>query len=89
MSRVRIIHPFHPLYGREYEFAISRLNWGEERVYYRDEQGDLLSIPARWTDAFPPDPVVELSGGRSWFRAADLFALAQLIAALKTEKEAP
>jgi hypothetical protein len=84
---VRIIHPFHPLYGREYEFVICRLNWGEERVYYRDEQGELVSIPARWTNVFPPDPVVELSGGRSWFRAADLLALAQLLDALKAGKE--
>jgi hypothetical protein len=86
---VRIIHPFHPLYGHEYEFVTCRLNWGEERAYYRDEQGELASVPAHWTNALEPDPVVELSGGRSWFRAADLFALVQLLDALKAEKEEP
>lgn len=84
---MRITHPFHPLYGRDYEFVTCRLNWGEERVYYRDEQGELVCIPARWTSAFPSDPVVELSQGRSWFRAVDLLALAQLADTLKVRKE--
>jgi hypothetical protein len=33
---------------------ISRLNWGEERVYYRDEQGDLFSIPDRKAEPNAP-----------------------------------
>ena len=86
---MRITHPFHPLCGREFEFVTCRLNWGEERVYYHDEQGALAAVPARWTSMVSPDPVVELSGGRSAFRAADLLALALLIQALKAERDTP
>ena len=56
-----------------------RQNWGEDRVYLHDEDGRLISLPARWTSVNPPDPVVALSAGRSAFRARDLLALAELI----------
>ena len=29
--RVRVTHPFHPLYGRDFEFVAHRHNWGEDR----------------------------------------------------------
>ena len=62
-----------------------RHNWGEDRVYYRDEQGQLASVPASWTDVIPPDPVVAVSAGRSPFRLQDLLELARLVELLKRE----
>ncbi|MGZ6690002.1 MAG: DUF5372 family protein, partial [Solirubrobacteraceae bacterium] len=29
---MRVTHPFHPLYGRDFEFVAHRHNWGEDRV---------------------------------------------------------
>ena len=29
---VRVTHPFHPLFGRRFEFEAGRRNWGEDRV---------------------------------------------------------
>ena len=43
-------HRFHPLYGREFEFVAYRQNWGEDRVHLHDENGQLFSLPAGWTD---------------------------------------
>ena len=63
-----------------------RQNWGEDRVYYRDESGELVCIPARWTDAAGPDPVVAVSAGRSAFRLADLVALTRLVATFREER---
>ena len=37
-------HPFHPLFGRRFEFVSRRRNWGEDRVYYHDEQDDPREI---------------------------------------------
>ncbi len=37
--RVRVTHPFHPLYGRDFEFVAYRQNWGEDRVHLHDEGG--------------------------------------------------
>ena len=60
-----------------------RLNWGEQRVYFHDEAGELVALPAQWTDVFPPDPFVAMSAGRSPFRTQDLLELARLLASLE------
>ena len=56
-----------------------RTNWGVDRVYYQDQYGQLACIPASWTDAVPPDPVVAISAGRSPFRLEDLLELTRLV----------
>ena len=55
-----------------------RFVWGEERVYFLDEQGDLVRFPARWTSVGAVDPFVVVSGGRCLFRVSDLLRLADL-----------
>jgi putative transposase len=40
-----VTHPFHPLFGRQFEFVARRRNWGEDRVYFHDESGELGSLP--------------------------------------------
>ncbi len=62
-----------------------RCNWGEDRVYFSDKQGQLCCIPAAWTDVVPPDPVVAMSAGRCPFRVVDLAELARLIDSLDGE----
>jgi hypothetical protein len=74
-----VTHPFHPLFGRRFEFVARRRNWGEDRVYYHDEQGELGSLPTGWTDAADADPFVVMAAGRSLFRIADLLELADLV----------
>jgi hypothetical protein len=53
-----VTHPFHPLAGRDFEFVAYRQNWGEDRVHLHDENGQLFSLPAAWTDAVAADPFV-------------------------------
>jgi uncharacterized protein DUF5372 len=74
-----VTHPFHPLYGRDFEFIEHRQNWGEDRVCLRDVNGQLFSLPAAWTDAVAPDPFTVIAAGRCPFTADDLLALADLI----------
>jgi hypothetical protein len=81
----RITHPFHPYHGRQFPLVTIRHNWGEDRVYYRDEGERLACIPASWTDMIPPDPVVAISAGRSPFRLQDLLELARLVEAREQE----
>jgi hypothetical protein len=78
-----VVHPFHPLFGKSFELVVYRHNWGEDRVYYHDAQGQLQSILAQCTDAIPPDPFVEVAAGRSWFRYEDLLKLADLLEQLE------
>jgi hypothetical protein len=78
-----VTHPFHPLLGREFEFVEQKLNWGEDRVFLRDEDGQLFSLPAGWTDAMAPDPFTVIAAGRCPFTAGALLALADLLARLR------
>ncbi len=72
-------HPFHPLSGRDFEFVEYRQNWGEDRAYLHDEDGQLFSLPAAWTDAAAADPFVVVAAGRCPFTTAGLLAVADLI----------
>jgi len=80
-----VTYPFHPLFGREFRLVTYRLNWGEERVYFDDDEGRLCSVPAGWTSLSPPDPFVVVSAGRSPFRVADLLELSRLLEGLSRE----
>ena len=81
---VRVTHPFHPRFGQELDFVAHRHNWGEDRVFYRDQQGHLASLPARWTSVVAEDPFVVVAAGRSRFRVADLLELVALVARLRS-----
>ena len=72
-------HPFHPLRGREFGLVTYRQNWGEDRVFYRQEDGVLTSIPAGWTSLYEPHPFNVISQGRSVFRFRELLELVRLI----------
>ncbi len=77
--RVRVTRRLHPLSGRDFEFVVHRRNWGEDRVYCRDQDGELFSLPAALTDAAPADPFVVVAAGRCPFTADGLLAVADLI----------
>jgi hypothetical protein len=81
---VRVTHPFHPLAGRDFEFVAHRQNWGEDRVHLHDENGDLFSLPAGWTDVVAQDPFVVIAAGRCPFTVDGLLALADLTGWLRS-----
>ena len=83
-QRFRVTHPFHPWVGREFDLVTLRHNWGEDRVYFHDDAGELKSLPTRWTSVFPEDPFVMVAAGRSPFRIGDLRELADLLRRLRT-----
>ena len=51
-------------------------------MYVRDGVGELVSLPAEWTDAVPDDPFVVVAGGRAAFHLEGLVALSELVASL-------
>ncbi len=84
---MRVTHSFHPLCGEDFEFVEYRLNWGEDRVYLRDGNGDLFCLPAAWTDAVAPDPFTVIAAGRCPFTTDDLLAVADLIGRLRARRD--
>jgi hypothetical protein len=41
----RVTHPFHPLCGRIFQLIECRQTWGEYRVYFQDDAGQLARLP--------------------------------------------
>jgi hypothetical protein len=81
--RFQVTHPFHPLFGSEFELLEYRQCWGEDRVFYLDEGSRQRSFPARWTNAVADDPLVVIASGRAMFRVDDLLELLILIQGIK------
>lgn len=73
------------MFGRELEFVKRRRNYGDDPVYVYGVDGELLPLPARWTDAVPADPFVEAAAGRAPFRTKDLLELADWVAQLASQ----
>lgn len=84
---VKITHPFHPLFGREYRLVTHRKTWGEDRVYFQNEAGQLVGLPAPWTDLFPADPFQMVAAGQAHFRPTELLLLAELIERLQSARD--
>jgi hypothetical protein len=82
-----VTHAFHPLCGRDFEFVAYRQNWGEDRVHLHDENGQLFSLPAAWTDVTAADPFVVVAAGRCPFTTAGLVALADLVDWLGAQRD--
>jgi hypothetical protein len=78
-GRFRIIHPFHPQGGKEFEMVARQRNWGEDRVFYYAPDGRLKSFLANITDVFTADAFTRISAGRSAFRVHDLLELRELL----------
>ncbi len=80
-------HPFHPLYGQQFEILAYRHNWGEYRVTFYQTPDRVRALPAAWTSLAPADPSVILAAGRAAFRVADLRLLSHLIGRIKEGHE--
>ncbi len=80
----RITHPFHPLACREYVLLSHKLNWGEDRVSFKDEDGLYHCIPANWTDVIPRDPFEFCGNNDSYFRIDDLIEVRDIVRKLKS-----
>jgi hypothetical protein len=79
----RVTHPFHPLRGRESMLVTSRRDRGEHRVYFHEDTGRLVSLPASWTSVCSADSYVMVSAGCSPIRIQDLLELSQLVARVR------
>jgi hypothetical protein len=74
-----ITHPFHPLYREKFKIVSLRQSWGEDRVFYRQEDGRIISLPACWTSIYESHPFNVISKGRSVFRFQELLELARVV----------
>ena len=67
--------------------ATRKINWGEDRVMFFDDQGRLRSLLAKWTTVHEGDAFAQCAAARSWLRVDDLVALRALVDALQRDGE--
>jgi hypothetical protein len=81
--RFRVTHPFHPWFGREFEYEDDRERFGHRRLFYRSENGQIAYFLTKWTDQAPMDPFVEMGDGKALARPRDLLELVQIIEGIR------
>jgi hypothetical protein len=84
---VRVTHPYHPLYEREFRLVTFRHDWGEDRVFYLDDTGKTVCIPASWTNARGSDPYLQIPAEPVLFRVPDLLQLVLMLKQIDASKE--
>ena len=45
----RVTHPYHPLFGQEFEMVSYHHTWAEARVCFQHSPGRLRALPVGWT----------------------------------------
>ena len=64
-------------------FVAVRQTWGEDRVFFFDDDGVQRSLPRGWTDAGDIDAFVAVAAGRSALRVVDLLEFVELLDGLR------
>lgn len=62
-----VTHPFHPLYGQQFEILNYRHSWREYRVSFYETADHVRILPAAWTSLAHADPSVILAASRAAF----------------------
>jgi hypothetical protein len=78
-----VTHPFHPLFGQEFDLVMRGLNWHEDKAFFQDCAGCLRSIPSAWTDLVAEDPFNAVAASRAMFRTRELLDLVRLLDAIR------
>ena len=81
-----VTHLFHPLAGQELEVVERRHNWGEDRVFFIGDDGQLRSVPAGWTDVDPPDPFLVIACWALRVPGRHLLGLASLLDGIRPRR---
>ena len=74
-TKARITHPFLPVSGREIDVVAQTTHWGEDRVFYLNDDGRRRSIAAAFTDLVQEDEFRRVGAERAAFRTSDLLSL--------------
>jgi hypothetical protein len=83
-----ITHPFHPLRDQTFLLLSQRFAWGEERVFFADQEThQVRSLPLAWTNLALPDPFLVVAAGKAVLRFSDLQQLTQFLKEKQTHRQ--
>lgn len=83
-----ITHPFLPTSGGEIDVVGRTTHWGEERVVYLNDSGQVRSISVAFTDIGQEDEFRRIAVGRAAFRTGDLLDLCRRLDVLLADRGA-
>ena len=63
------------------------MDWGEDRVVYRNAEGHAVAVPTGWTDRAQPNLFVAVAAGRAMLTMDDFGALSRLVDALGSTRD--
>jgi hypothetical protein len=78
LGSVRIIHPFHPLAGKEFQVLKIRKTSGRLTLVLKENQRGSFAVPTEWTDYYDPGHVVSLACD-AFISVETLFSLCKLV----------
>ncbi len=82
---MKVTHPFHPLFEQEFEFIEVNTAWGEKRVSYLSEEGEIKTMPLSWTSLNEIDPFITASEERAILHFDEIRSLIELLKGLEKE----
>ncbi len=80
---MKITHPFHPLKNQEFEFINIKQTWGQDRIFFRDSEGKIVSTSTTWTDYYEESPFVKQAQGRAILDFENMKELSHMLKDLK------
>ena len=85
--KVKIVHPFHPGNGKEYEYLERIRTNKEDRVRCLDENGKVRFFQTKITDVYETTPFSEISAVKCVLKIEDLLLLKNLIDKINKKTE--
>jgi hypothetical protein len=83
-----ITHSFHPLCDHTFPLLSQRFAWGEERVFFPDQEThEVRSLPLAWTNLALPDPFLVVACWKAVLRWRDLQQLMQFLRQQQTHSQ--
>ncbi len=84
---VAIVHPYHPLRGREFPILKARRVAGFDTVILGGTEGGSFAVPLAWTDRALPSPWEALGKKPPCLSAPLLWALVEVVESLSQQDE--
>jgi hypothetical protein len=78
LGSVRITHPFHPQYNRQFQVLKARRCAGKLTLSLQGTESGSFGIQAEWTDYFSSDPP-SVSGPDEYISPSALLALCEMV----------
>ena len=75
---MEIVHPFHPLRGKQFAVLKSRLVRGVECLVLKGSESGTFAVPRDWTDQARPDAYRDAEIGPRFLKLESLLSIVEL-----------